>query len=248
MRAGGLPTILWDFDGTLAQSHHIWSGTLLKLLNEHEPGHSVEREQISCHLQQGFPWHEPDVPHPELSHPGDWWRAVEAVFAKTYQAVGLERQRAMELSRLVRQRIIDPCNYHLYVDTIWALEFLADRGWSHIILSNHVPELERIVSSIGLGKLIKKCISSAVIGYEKPHPMAFRIALEVAHEPTQVWMVGDNLIADVRGAEAVGIPAILVHRPRPDGILYYAADLREAARLIDQSSSRRDEAICLSEP
>jgi FMN phosphatase YigB (HAD superfamily) len=34
-------------------------------------------------------------------------------------------------------------------------------------------------------------------------------------EPSEAWMVGDNVMADVLGAEAVGIPAVLVRRPDP---------------------------------
>jgi len=33
--------------------------------------------------------------------------------------------------------------------------------------------------------------------------------------PAEAWMVGDNIVADVLGAEAVGIPAVLVRRPDP---------------------------------
>jgi hypothetical protein len=49
-----------------------------------------------------------------------------------------------------------------------------------------------------------------VLKNSKPHPDAFRMALRAAGAPRAVWMVGDNPIADVRGAEAMGIPAILV--------------------------------------
>jgi ribonucleotide monophosphatase NagD (HAD superfamily) len=33
-------------------------------------------------------------------------------------------------------------------------------------------------------------------------------------------MVGDNVVADVLGAEAVGIPAVLVRRPGPRAVRY----------------------------
>ncbi|HHY97172.1 MAG TPA: HAD-IA family hydrolase [Firmicutes bacterium] len=227
------PTIIWDFDGTLAHRPGMWSSALLQVLDDNEPGHQVEIAQIRHHLQRGFPWHQPDVPHPELSSPGAWWAAVEAIFAQTYHAVGLSWQRAVELSRLVRERIVDPCGYCLYEDSLGVLEYLADRGWSHIILSNHIPELEQIVSGIGLDHLVTKCLSSAAIGYEKPHPRSFLIALEAARNPARAWMVGDNPIADIAGAESVGIPAILVRRPRTDGIRYHAIDLWEAARIIE---------------
>lgn len=229
----GPSTILWDFEGTLAERPGMWSGTLMQILDENEPYHSIQIEQIRPYMRQGFPWHQPDVPHPELSDPAAWWTMVESIFVRTYQALGLSRQRAIELSRMAHERMIDPRGFRLYDDTLAVLEYLAARGWNHIILSNHVPELAQIVSGIGLDRLIKKCISSAIIGYEKPHPEAFRIALTAAKNPANVWMIGDNPVADVAGAEAVGIPAILVRGPRPDGIRYYAADLWGAVKIIE---------------
>jgi len=80
------------------------------------------------------------------------------------------------------------------------------------VLSNHVPELESIVSGVGLGELIERVLTSALTGYEKPHPGAFAIARDQPRYPQHIWMVGDNPNADVLGAEVVGIPAILVRR------------------------------------
>ena len=53
-------------------------------------------------------------------------------------------------------------------------------------------------------------ITSANIGYEKPHREIFQLALDIAGDPAAAWMVGDNVIADVMGAEAAGIKRILV--------------------------------------
>ena len=50
-------------------------------------------------------------------------------------------------------------------------------------LMNHVPELESIVSGVGLGGLIETVFTSALTGYEKPHPEAFAIAKREAWEP-----------------------------------------------------------------
>ncbi len=104
------------------------------------------------------------------------------------------------------------------------------------LFSNHVPELPQIVSGLGLEGLIRHSISSAVIGYEKPHPEAFRIALALAGDPEEVWMVGDNFLADVNGAEAAGIPAVLVRSPRNKNARYYAGNLLEAAAIIEFAS------------
>ncbi len=84
------------------------------------------------------------------------------------------------------------------------------------MLSNHVPELAELIEGLGLGELVGEVFTSAAIGYEKPHPEIFRHALRVCGSPGRVWMVGDNPVADVEGAEAVGVPAVLVRaRGRP---------------------------------
>ena len=44
-------------------------------------------------------------------------------------------------------------------------------------------------------------------------PAIFELARALSGNPQQVWMVGDNQQADVDGAHAVGIPAILVQHP-----------------------------------
>jgi putative hydrolase of the HAD superfamily len=90
------------------------------------------------------------------------------------------------------------------------LERLRAQGWSHVVLSNHVPELPAIAAGIGLTPLVDRIVTSAATGFEKPHPEAFARAFEGTGRPADVWMVGDNEVADVAGAEAVGIPAILV--------------------------------------
>ncbi|WP_443044957.1 HAD hydrolase-like protein [Streptomyces sp. NBC_00343] len=44
------------------------------------------------------------------------------------------------------------------------------------------------------------------------------MALDRAGSPGRVWMVGDNAVADVAGAQALGIPAILVSPGQGDGL------------------------------
>jgi putative hydrolase of the HAD superfamily len=73
-----------------------------------------------------------------------------------------------------------------------------------------VPELPALVGALGLEDLIDGVYTSAAIGYDKPHPEAFRHALRESGDPARRWMVGDNPVADVKGAQALGIPALLI--------------------------------------
>jgi putative hydrolase of the HAD superfamily len=109
--------------------------------------------------------------------------------------------------------------WELFEDTLPALERLSAAGSTHAILSNHVPELRQMVAALGLDEVVAVLSCSAETGFEKPHVQAFASVLE-ALRPSEVWMVGDNIVADVLGAEALGIPAVLVRRPDPRATRY----------------------------
>jgi len=203
--------ILWDFDGTLARRDGMWAGCLVEVLDEQEPGHGLQREDFRPALRNGFPWHRPDVPHPELDTADAWWAPIEVLLANAYTGAGYDGERARALARLARARYPDPAHsWHLFDDTLPVLEELRAAGFRHVVLSNHVPELDALVAALGLGGLVDAVVNSALTGYEKPHPEAFAAGRRAAGNPDALWMVGDNPVADVEGAEAAGIPAILV--------------------------------------
>ena len=209
--------LIWDFDGTLAhrRGETGWSILLAEALDAEEPGHAHSADTFRPHLREGFPWHTPDVAHPELCDPDAWWASVRAVLARAYEAAGYVPARALELAEAARRLYVEPgVGWALFDDTVPALARLSEAGWTHAILSNHVPELRQIVAGLGLDDAIAFISCSAETGYEKPHGQAFASVLDVLR-PAEAWMVGDNVVADVLGAEAVGVPAILVRRPDP---------------------------------
>jgi putative hydrolase of the HAD superfamily len=150
----------------------------------------------------------------------------------------VEEARVAELAHAVRQRYADGTRgWRVFDDTLAALRATAGAGWRNVVLSNHIPELDALVTQLGLADLIERVFSSARTGYEKPHPEAFRIALRAEGNPSRRWMVGDNPLADVAGAEAVGIPAILVRTG--GGARHTVGDAVAAARLIAGTSARQ---------
>jgi len=98
-----------------------------------------------------------------------------------------------------------------------------------------VPELDRIVSHLGLRPTIAHVFNSARTGYEKPHPRAFQIVMESLPDSGPFRMVGDSMRADVAGAEAVGLPAILVRRPHRDAERYCESLSRVSSVLGSES-------------
>lgn len=234
----GRGAILWDFDGTLASRPRMWSGLLIETLDLHEPGHTVALEAIRPWLRNGFFWNAPEVPHCELT-PRAWWDIVEGRLARAYESVGFASHRAGELATLAHERYCDHrFGWRVFDDTRPVLGELASSGWRHVVLSNHIPELESLVVGLGLGDLVSATITSGRIGYEKPHPEAFGAGRRAAGDAPELWMVGDNVDADVIGAEAVGIPAILVRNPS-ERAKRFAPSLENVAPYLRQGAGKR---------
>ncbi|MFT3855682.1 MAG: HAD-IA family hydrolase [Ilumatobacteraceae bacterium] len=202
--------IFWDFDGTLAHRKTGWSECMATVIAKHYPQMQVTVDSIRPHFSSGFPWHRPEVAHLDLVDPEAWWAALRAHVATMLEQIGCHDHEEHGLFADFRTSYIDSDAFELLPGTAQVLDALARRGWRQLILSNHVPELPNIVHALGLDEHIERVVTSANIGYEKPHPQAYQIALQVAGSPRQVWMIGDNLIADVQGANAAGLASILV--------------------------------------
>lgn len=207
--------LFWDFDGTLGGRRdglkgRAWSLSMLEAINQYCPGHMITPEEILHHLDTGFPWHTPEEGHTHLDTPERWWEHLRLVLSRAFMKLGFDEEQAVELAFAAQDRFLDLDTWELYKDTLPVIEALREQGWRHLIISNHVPELEQIVEHLELSPYLDAVINSAIIGYEKPHQAIFQYAIQMVNHPDRVWMIGDNIHADVLGAEAAGIPAILV--------------------------------------
>jgi putative hydrolase of the HAD superfamily len=232
--------LIWDFDGTLAYHDLMWSGALLEALNTSglDVANTVTREAVKPHLQSGFRWHEP-LERYDIKSPDNWWLELEPLFETAYKASGIPEEQANIIAKMVRGIYVDPANWRIYDDVIPTLTQLSSDGWKHLILSNHVPELSIIADHLGLTAHIEQIFKSAETGFEKPHPMAYERVLEyIGHspKPQAVWMIGDSIAADIHGAEAAGIPAILV-RKCEQNVAYWTNDFTGIAGILSQQSS-----------
>jgi putative hydrolase of the HAD superfamily len=207
--------LIWDFDGTLGYREGKWEGALLEVLRRYAPEVAVNRPQLWSRLQTGFPWLTPETPHTEIRTAEEWWDRLDAVFAGAFIGAGVVDDAAHALAKHVRHVYPDLTAWRLFDDTVPTLECLAEGGWKHLLLSNHIPELPAILDHLGLTPHFAAIFNSAQTGYEKPHPRAFRTVLETLNGAKKVWMVGDSMSNDIAGAAAVGIPGILVRKSRP---------------------------------
>ncbi|HEX3905761.1 MAG TPA: HAD family hydrolase [Polyangia bacterium] len=92
-----------------------------------------------------------------------------------------------------------------------ALERLRAAGFQLAVVSNSEGTIEQMLVEIELRDLFATVVDSSVVGFTKPDPRIFAIALErLGVAPGDALMVGDSPSADVDGARAVGIRAALI--------------------------------------
>ncbi len=217
--------IIWDLDCTLAyREGGKWSAPLLETIRQAAPDTSITVEEIRPILQQGFPWHTPHIPHPHLRQADDWWDAIRPSLIQCCDIAGVQPELTPAVVTAFREVYTDAAMWRVYPDAFAVLHQLRLGGWTHTILSNHVPELTEIIGRLGLLDYVDSVFNSADTGYEKPHPQAYRMVLDRYRDAERVWMVGDNYEADVAGPEEQGIPAILVRAQDPRA-RYVCSDL-----------------------
>jgi HAD superfamily hydrolase (TIGR01509 family) len=93
------------------------------------------------------------------------------------------------------------------------LESLRDRGLKTALVANSWPDPARILrgdaEALGLAPLLDALVYAADVGVRKPGAEMFlRACAEAGVEPAGVLHVGDDLVADVQGAAAVGMTTV----------------------------------------
>ena len=101
---------------------------------------------------------------------------------------------------------------------------------------------------LGLLRYFRSVVASSSMGYKKPHASLFQRALdELDMEPGEALFVGDRLVDDVSGAQAVGMRAVLTHQFRqepldganvePNAVIGRLAELPGAIAAIESGAS-----------
>lgn len=129
------------------------------------------------------------------------------------RALGIEDDEAERLAMRVYNEFGESRRWRAFDDVAPALARLKARGLGLGIISNWDSRLVRLVNGLGLGEYLDVVISSADVGLHKPNPRIFDLACgHIGVTPTEAVHVGDHYYADVLGAEAVGMTAVLIDR------------------------------------
>lgn len=106
-------------------------------------------------------------------------------------------------------------NWTLEEDALPTLKILEKSGYSLGIISNagDDTDVQTLARKFGISKYFDFILTSAHCSYRKPHPRIFELALSNWYcHPNEAVMVGDNLDADIRGAQNVGLYGIWLNR------------------------------------
>jgi putative hydrolase of the HAD superfamily len=229
--------ILWDFDGTLGyRQGGMWGASMIEALKEYDPSTPLVEQQFRPFLITGFPWHHPEHPHIHIQSSEEWWKPIINKFFEGYMHFGYSEKISMSLAYRAREIYINLDRWAVYIDTFETLRKLSNNGWKHIIVSNHIPELGKIVEHLGLNRYIDIVVNSAEVGYEKPNKEIYYYALNCAKNSKRVWMIGDNIEADVLGAHSVGIKGILV-RNDDSRAIWKSPDLNGVLEIVESTYS-----------
>ena len=108
--------------------------------------------------------------------------------------------------------------FRAYPDAAPALRELRSRGARLVVVSNWDVSLHQRLAETGLAPLVDGAVASAELGHAKPDRAIFEHALAIAGAaPEAALHAGDSLEADVQGARAAGMRAVLVARDGAPG-------------------------------
>lgn len=151
----------------------------------------------------------PDVREGELpERERNWWRrVVRTAFAGSrfddFEAFFIDLFDYFAHAR----------SWELFSDVQPTLEVLKARGLRLAVVSNFDGRLIDICQGLGIADYFEAIVMSARVGYAKPDPRIFAVALaRLGVAPDEALHVGDSVALDIVGARAAGLHAILIDR------------------------------------
>jgi len=133
--------------------------------------------------------------------------------------LGIEED-AEKLARRVYDEFGDPGRWRAYDDVVPTLRRLKAAGLLTGIISNWDGRLTGLLEGMGLSHYLDAVVSSAEVKLHKPDPRIFELACQrVGVAPEHAIHVGDHHYADIVGATAAGMTAVLIdrHGDAPEG-------------------------------
>jgi len=151
--------------------------------------------------------------------------------AMIFKEAGLEASQELVGNVLKRWMTLD-LKMALYKDVAPALDELKKRGLTLGLISNVDRDIDADYERLGLSHWLQLKIISKDVGFTKPHPEIFQVAVAKAEvQPAEAIYVGDQYEIDIVGARGVGMRGILIDRHDFFGSITDAIRIRSLAEV-----------------
>ena len=210
MVAPVIRAVIFDFYGTLGESS--WTTYWLHdALAQH--GYALDRDAHPHIAPDVFDGHEHDEHSASREVYEAWVRSWWTEMLVVAGVPGGEQPAVLATIEAERAK----WQMKLYPESLEVLHALRDRDLTLVLCSNWDWDLDDHVGQLGITDLFDEIVCSAWLGARKPHRRMFEAAVAAAKvSPGDALFVGDNVVADVAGAIAYGLPAVHVWRRADD--------------------------------
>ena len=197
--------VLFDFGGTLDANGIPWKERVLALLQKE----GVQRPNEE--LIQAF-YQADDSLVGTISPSLSFQQTVEQLIQRFLQVLGIAND---VLSQNISRRFIEEALTQISTNAKLLAEL--NHRYRLGIVSNFYGNLATVCQDVGLSPFFMTMIDSVAVGYGKPDPNIFSVALTNLHtSPTQAVFIGDSLPRDMIGARNVGMSHIWLTPKAPE--------------------------------
>lgn len=213
---------IWDFDKnadeTLRELYPKYHFD--KLIGKADPDLFIEVYTANNHRVWGL-YHQGKIDKPTLR---------KLRFADTFSQLGVDPSLFPTTFEEEYLRVC-PTKTNLFPNAIETLEYLQSKYRLHLISNGFQEACEKKLEHSNLKSYFTTIVISEIFGVNKPDPRIFAHALEngKANRESSI-MIGDNLDADIRGAQNAGLDAIFFNAvgiEQPTDVRHMIRDLRE---------------------
>jgi putative hydrolase of the HAD superfamily len=210
-----LRAVIFDFGGTLMYGRNAW-----------EPCIAKADETLTTYLcSQGMDLNISTFPSEFRKRLNDYFMQreqdlLEATYTSVLRELLMEKGYDDVPSGVIRDALnqlfaVTQSNWALEPDALVTLDMLQKSGYKLGMISNagDDQDVQQLAYGFRIHSYFDFILTSAACSYRKPHPRIFEIALANWYLlPTEAVMVGDNLTADIMGAQNAGIYGIWISR------------------------------------
>lgn len=202
--------ILFDLDDTIISFDGVtevaWEETCCSFVEKMDT--AFDSNTLLNHIRKVRQWYWDDAERHRIGRL-DMFKARREIVKLALDKLNYNNEEAaQDLADTYTRRQLELV--HLFPDSIDTLEKLKNQGIRMVLITNGNAEGQRWkINRFSLEKYFEFCLVEGEVGFGKPDIRVFELALnKLQLKAEEVWMVGDNLVWDIKAPQQLGIFSI----------------------------------------